>query len=134
EDRGVGLAEDALELGPSLGQRTIAQIAPPVAEEIEGDERDASGGARGTGYRTGTRPGTRPPSPAGRLCRNQSPDVAGQMNPALQLLKTGGLACSVEGDDLAVEDDRLLQPARPFLERGDDFRKLACFLVAQPRP
>ena len=56
------------------------------------------------------------------------------MNPALQLLKTGRLAPGVERDDLAVEDDRLLQPARPLLQRAHDFGELAGFFVPQPRP
>ncbi len=55
------------------------------------------------------------------------------MDAALQLLKAGRLAFVVERDDLAVEDDGRLEPPRPLLERGDEFRELAAFFVAEAR-
>src|SRR5262249_3462790 len=46
----------------------------------------------------------------------------------------GGLAFGVERDDLAVEDERLLEPLRPGAKRGRNLGKLAGFFVAEARP
>ena len=57
-----------------------------------------------------------------------------QVDASLEVLKAGRLAARVEGDDLAVEHQRLLALARPVPQRRGDFWKLACFLVSEPGP
>jgi hypothetical protein len=56
------------------------------------------------------------------------------MNPALQFLETRGHARLVERDDLTIEHERGADLPGPALQRVDDLRKLARFLVAEPRP
>ncbi len=101
------MAEDPFERRAALEQRAATQIVRAVAQDIERDERGAAA---------------------------RSAVLAGEMDPSLQLLKAGRLALRVERDDLAVQDERLLAPRRPFLERRSDLRKLVGLLVAEPRP
>src|SRR5436190_17172059 len=56
------------------------------------------------------------------------------MNAPLQSLESSGAAVRIERDDLAVEDDRLLLPARPLRQGGGDLGELRGFFVAKPRP
>jgi hypothetical protein len=56
------------------------------------------------------------------------------MNPALEVLKTGGFTFGVERDDLAVEHQRLGARPRPVRECRRDLRKLVGLFVAEPRP
>ena len=88
------------------GVDTPAKFLVAVAEKIERDER--------TGGRIRE----------GRL----------RVHASLEVLKTRGCSALVERDDLAAQDDRTVQVARPSLHGGRDLGKLARLLVAQPRP
>ena len=109
--RGPRRAEDAFEPGAAVGEDQRAQVLAAVAQDVEGDER-------------------------GPLRRRLAGDVAFalEVHAALQLLEAARLAAGVERDDLAVEEDRGLQPQRELAQALDHFRELRRLVVAVPRP
>src|SRR5262249_42260922 len=111
QERRPGAAEDPLERLAPFAQRLVAVVGPPVAQDVEGDERNRgrAGGAGGAGG-------------------------VEQVDAPLKILETGRLTLLVERHDFAVENDRLLARARPRGERAGDFGKLVRFLVPQARP
>src|SRR5687767_3660949 len=116
--RRAGPAECLLEHGTTLEERSLAEVGPAVAQDVEGDERDAAGRDRGAGT-------------AGRTGRAR---WIGQVNAALELLKAGRLALVIERDDLPVEHQGLGALPGPLRERRRDLRELIRLFVAEPRP
>ena len=78
-----------LEAGSALGQRQPAQVVVSVAQDIEQDQRDRLRGlaARDVGF-------------------------LGEVDASLQPLEAGRPSLVVEGDNLAVEEERGAQPGR----------------------
>src|SRR6266850_5587251 len=108
KDRRAGVAEDALESLAALDEWEPAKIRRAGAQQVERDERRAgAAGVAGTAL---------------------------QMNAALKALKSRRLTFRIERDDLAVEDERLLQPLRPCANSAGDLGELAGFFVAEARP
>src|SRR5262249_51796600 len=116
QQRRTRAVEQLFERGAALGQRTAAIVGAAFAQEIERDERDALSAV------------------GQRFSAGQFFLTPAQVDPALQILEPGRLAVVVERDDLAVEDQRLLAPARPVLQRRRDLGKLTRLLVAEARP
>src|SRR6266849_7851486 len=110
ENARVHPIKNTFELGPALDERKVSQIASSVSQDVERDERHAAG--------------------AGHCV----PVDSREMNAALQVLEAGWLVIGIECDDLAVDDGRLLQAARPFLQRCDELGELAGLFVAEARP
>ena len=94
-----------------MGEDQRAQVLAAVAQDVEGDER---GPLRG------------------RLAGDVA--LAPEVHAALQLLEAARLAAGVERDDLAVEEDRGLQPECELAQALDHFRELRRLVVAVPRP
>ena len=100
EDAGlVAFPQQTLEGDAALEQRPLTQVGGAVLQQVEGDECDARGARLGF-------------------------DLAGDVDASLQLLESGRITGGVERDDLAVEHDRRLAPARPPGQGGSDFGKL----------
>ena len=101
--------QQPLEPRPTLDERQPAQIVLAFAQQIERDERH-------------------------RLFAVDPRDVAGvaQVNPALQPLKSHWPPVAIEGDDLAIDDERFARGGAKRRERFDDGRKLRRLVVAEP--
>ena len=111
QQRGAGVAEDALQPRATRGERQRAHVGVAVAQDVERDERDGLGVL----------------APADLALRRE-------VNPSLQPLKAGRLAVLIERDDLAVEQHVGFQPAREHLERAGDLGELRGLVVAEARP
>ena len=71
-----------------------------------------------------------------RLFAVDARDVVGvaQVNPTLQPLKSHRPPVAIEGDDLAIDDERFARGGAERRERFDDGWKLRRLVVAEPRP
>ena len=107
--RPAARCDDALERGAALDERAVPQVRASLSQEVEDDERD-------------------------RRLLDVAAVRVGEVDPSLQLLEPGGRAVGVDRDNLAVEDDGLLEAAGPAGEGARDFGKLAGLVVAEPRP
>ena len=110
-DRRLRFRQQPLEPRPTLDERQPAEVVVAFAQQIERDER----------Y---------------RLFAVDARDVVGvaQVNPTLQPLKSHRPPVAIEGDDLAIDDERFARGGAERRERFDNGRKLRRLVVAEPRP
>ena len=109
--RRLRFRQQPLEARAAFGEWKAAQILCAFAQQIERDERH-------------------------RLFAVDARDVVGvaQVNPALQPLKSHRPPVAIEGDDLAIDDERFARGGAERRERFDDGWKLRRLVVAEPRP
>src|SRR4029450_7576776 len=58
----------------------------------------------------------------------------GQVDAALELLKSAWVALAVQRDDFTVDDERHFQALRPLLKGCDDLWKLRGLFISETRP